>query len=75
MAADLYGGRELKVSMKLLEVKALGGINYVRADKVIALQTTPTGNTIILMEGGATLQSSETPAAIAKLLMSLEPAN
>ena len=50
--------------MKLVEVKSMGGTNYVRADMVVALQTT-NGATVIVMEGGATVHSSELPKAIA----------
>ena len=37
----------------LVEVKSLGGTNFVRADRVIAIQTTAQGTTVIVMEGGA----------------------
>jgi hypothetical protein len=50
--------------VKLVEVKSMGGTNYVRADLVVALQTT-NGATVIVMEGGATVHSSELPKAIA----------
>ena len=50
--------------MKLVEVKSMGGTNFVRADMVVALQTT-NGATVIVMEGGATVHSSELPKAIA----------
>ena len=43
----------------LVEVKSLGGTNFVRADRVIAIQTTAQGTTVIVMEGGATINSSE----------------
>jgi hypothetical protein len=51
--------------MKLLEVKSMGGSNFVDAASVIAIQTTPTGQSIIVMQGGATVQSTELPKAIA----------
>ena len=50
--------------MKLVEVKSMGGTNFVRADMVVALQTT-NNTTVIVMEGGATVHSSEMPKAIA----------
>ena len=43
----------------LVEIKSLGGTNFVRADRVIAIQTTAQGTTVIVMEGGATINSSE----------------
>jgi hypothetical protein len=51
--------------MRLFEVKSLGGSNFIRPDRVIALQTSPTGTCVIVMEGGATVQSSEKPSEIA----------
>lgn len=51
--------------MKLLEVKSMGGSNFVNAAFVIAVQTTPTGQSIIVMQGGATVPSTELPKAIA----------
>jgi hypothetical protein len=49
----------------LLEVKSLGGSNFIRPDRVIAIQTSPTGTSVIVMEGGASVHSSETTKAIA----------
>ncbi len=45
--------------MVMVAVKALGGTNYVRAEDVMAVQTTPTGGAIVVMKGGVTVQSSE----------------
>jgi hypothetical protein len=54
--------------VKLIEVKSLGGTNFVRADRVIAVQTSATGSTVIVMEGGAVVNSSEpTPVVAARL--------
>jgi hypothetical protein len=57
--------------MRLFEVKSLGGVNFVRPNAVIALQTSPTGSCVIVMEGGATVQSSEKPADIAARMLTL----
>jgi hypothetical protein len=45
--------------MIMVAVKALGGTNYVRAEDVMAVQTTPTGGAIVVMKGGVNVQSSE----------------
>jgi hypothetical protein len=45
--------------MVMVAVKALGGTNYVRAEDVMAVQTTPTGGAIVVMKGGVNVQSSE----------------
>ncbi len=52
--------------MHLLEVKSLGGVNFVRANTIIALQMTPTGTCSIVLEGGAIIPSSEKPSEIAR---------
>ena len=52
----------------LVEVKSLGGTNFIRPDRVIAIQTTPTGTTVIMMEGGAMVNSSEPTKIIAARL-------
>jgi hypothetical protein len=57
-----------KTPMKMFSVKSLGGENFVRADRVLALQTNVTGQTVLVMEGGVTVQSSEKPGAIAARL-------
>jgi hypothetical protein len=49
----------------LVEVKSLGGTNFIRPDRVIAIQSSPTGTSLIVMEGGATVHSSESTRAIA----------
>ncbi len=59
--------------MRLFEVKSLGGVNYIRPDRVIALQTSPSGACVILLEGGATVQSSEKPADIALRMQGATP--
>lgn len=56
----------------LIEVKSLGGINFVRPDRVIAVQTSATGSTVIVMEGGAQVNSSETTTAVATRLRAAE---
>lgn len=50
----------------LVEVRSLGGVNFVRPDRVIAIQTSPTGTSLIVMEGGTTVHSSETTKVIAE---------
>jgi len=52
----------------LVEVKSMGGTNFVRPDRVVAVQTTPTGGTVIVMEGGTMVNSSETTKVIAARL-------
>lgn len=50
----------------LVEVRSLGGVNFVRPDRVIAIQTSPTGTSLIVMEGGTTVHSSEATKVIAE---------
>ncbi|MDR4307688.1 hypothetical protein IHQ68_13780 [Chelatococcus sambhunathii] len=57
---------------KLVEVKSLGGTNFVRPDRVIAVQTSPTGSTVIVMEGGALVNSSESTLTVAAKLRAAE---
>ena len=52
----------------LIRVKCLTGWNFVRPDRVIALQTSQTGATLIVMEGGASINSIEPPTVIADRL-------
>lgn len=52
----------------LVEVKSLGGVNFVCPDRVIAAQTSATGQTVIVMEGGTQANSSETTAVVAARL-------
>jgi len=47
-------------------------MNFVRPDRVIAIQTSPTGATVIVMEGGAVVNSSETTLAVAARLRAAE---
>ena len=49
---------------QLVEVKSLNGTNYVRPERVIAVQTSPTGTTVIVMDGGTTVNSSETTKVV-----------
>ncbi|WP_020178832.1 hypothetical protein [Methylopila sp. M107] len=56
----------------LVEVKSLGGTNFVRPERVIAIQTSATGSTVIVMEGGAQVNSSETTAVVAARLRAAE---
>ena len=51
--------------MRLIEVKSLAGSNFLRADLVAAIQTSPTGTSVILMENGASVSSSEATKEIA----------
>ena len=57
--------------MTMFEVKSLGGVNFVRADRILALQTSATGQTVVVLEGGINVQSSEAPGAIAARLKQL----
>jgi hypothetical protein len=52
----------------LIRVKCMAGWNFVRPDRVIALQTSQTGATLIMMEGGASINSTEFPTVIADRL-------
>jgi hypothetical protein len=56
--------------MVMVAIKALGGTNYVRAENVIAVQSTPTGGSIVVMEGGVMVQSSELSKDVAERLAS-----
>lgn len=51
--------------MRLIEVKSLAGTNFLRPERVVALQTSPTGTCVIVLDNGATVQSSETTRDIA----------
>jgi len=53
---------------QLSEVKSLGGTNFVRPDRVMVVQTSPTGNTLIVMEGGTIVNSSESTKEVAARL-------
>jgi hypothetical protein len=63
--------------MVMVAIKALGGTNYVRAEKVVAVQSTPTGGSVVVMEGGVMVQSSELSKNVAERLASalLEPSD
>lgn len=58
----------------LVEVKSLGGTNFVRPDRVMAVQTSPTGATVLIMEGGMQVNSSETTTVVAARLRAAEAA-
>ncbi len=51
--------------MYLLEVKSLGGTNFIRPNIVVAVQTNANGGCSIILESGAIVLSSEKPAEIA----------
>ena len=51
--------------MRMIEVKSLGGTNFFRAELVAAIQTSPTGTSVIVLENGVTIQSSEATKDIA----------
>jgi hypothetical protein len=53
---------------QLVEVKSLGGTNFIRPERVIAIQTTASGATVVVLEGGTTVNSSEPPKVIAERL-------
>ena len=57
--------RKQRTLSLLVEVKSLGGTNFVRADRVIAIQTTAQGTTVIVMEGGSSINSSEATKVLA----------
>jgi len=52
----------------LVRVKCETGWNFIRPDCVIALQTSQRGATIIVMEGGVSISSTEVPTVIARRL-------
>ncbi len=45
--------------MQFIQIKALAGANYVRADQVIAVYATEPGKCTIAMAGGVTVPCSE----------------
>lgn len=49
----------------LIGVKTQSGMSFVRPDRVIAVQVSPTGGTIVVLEGGAQIHSMESSTAIA----------
>lgn len=58
--------------LKMFEVRSLGGVNFIRLDKILALQTSPTGQTVVMLEGGVAIQSSEKPSDIAGRIAALD---
>ena len=60
--------------LKLVQIKALAGFNYVRADAVVAVGATDPGKCTIYIAGGVAIPAAE-PAkdVIAKLMASEEP--
>jgi hypothetical protein len=52
--------------MVMVAIKALGGTNYVLAEHVVAVQCTPTGGSLVIMNGGVTVQSSELSKDVAE---------
>jgi hypothetical protein len=54
--------------MIMMAIKTLGGTNYVRAEHVMAVQSTPTGGSVVVMNGGVMVQSSELSKDIAERL-------
>ena len=67
MARALSAGKT-EATTDLVRVKCEGGWNFVRPDCVIALQTSQRGATLILMEGGVSISSTELPQVIARRL-------
>ncbi len=51
--------------MYLLEIKSLGGTNFIRPNAIVALQTTAGGGCTVVLENGSVIPSSEKPAEIA----------
>ena len=54
--------------MVMVAVRALGGTNYVRSEHVLAVQSTPTGGSVVVMNGGVMVQSSELSKDVAERL-------
>lgn len=55
----------------LVGVKSQTGTNFIRPERVIAIQIAPTGGSVVVLEGGAQIHSIESTSAIAgKLKMS-----
>lgn len=52
----------------LVGVKSFNGTSYVHPEKVIAIQISPTGGSIVVVEGGAQVHSIESSATIAGCL-------
>ncbi len=60
--------------MAFIAVKTLSGFNYVRADQVVAVQTSPTGGAVLVLVTGVLIQSAESPKEIALRLEAAESA-
>ncbi len=43
----------------------MGGFNFVRPERVIAIQTSANGSTVIVMEGGTLVNSTEQTRVLA----------
>lgn len=56
----------------LVEIRSLGGRNFVRPDRVIAIQTSATGSTVVVLEGGVQVNSAETTTEVAAKLRSTD---
>lgn len=50
---------------ELIGVKGQVGTSFVRADKVVAIQPSPTGGTAIVLDGGQTVVTSESTTVVA----------
>lgn len=59
----------------LVGVKSQNGMNFVRPEKVIAVQASPTGGTVVFLEGGAQVLSIESTTAIAGRIKASEAAH
>lgn len=56
----------------LVGVKSQSGTNFVRPEKVVAVQASPTGGTVVILEGGAQIMSIETTTAVAGRIKAAE---
>lgn len=60
--------------MALVAVKTLNGFNYVRIDYVIAVQTSATGGSTLVMTTGTLINSTEPSKDIAARIEALDAA-
>lgn len=57
---------------ELIGVRTHMGLSFVRPERVIAVQAAPTGGTLVLLEGGATVMSMETTTSVAGRIKNAE---
>ena len=50
--------------MLFIQVKAMAGVNYIRADEILAVQYTDRDKCVVMLTGGVTIPCYESAAAV-----------